>query len=181
MDVAAPRHSRLAITLHWITAVAVLGMLSVGLWMTGLPIGLLKLEVYAWHKWIGVAVLVLAAARLLWRWRYAPPALPGSLPFWERQVAKIAHWSLFALLLAMPISGWLMNSASGIGLYWFGYIPVPDLVPSDPDLFAVLRIVHRILSRLLIAIVILHVAAVIYHDVFRRDGIFRRMWPTGGK
>lgn len=177
---ASARHNRAAIALHWITAFAVLGMLGAGLWMTGLPLGLLKLEVYAWHKWMGIAVLALTATRLMWRWRHPPPALPGTLPFWERRLARIAHWMLFALLIALPVSGWLMNSASGIGLYWFGYVPIPDLVPRDPDLFSALRVVHWALSRLLIAMVALHVAAVVYHDVLRRDGIFRRMWPTGG-
>lgn len=178
---AAGKHSQTAIGLHWITALAVLGLLGVGLWMVGLPLGLLKLKVYAWHKWIGMAVLALTVARLLWRWRHPPPALPGSLRDWERRLAPIAHWTLFALLLAMPLSGWMMNSAAGVGLYWFGYIPIPDLVPRDSDLFAALKTVHKVLSRLLIAVVILHVAAVIYHDVLRRDGVFRRMWPTGGK
>lgn len=177
---AGPRHNRPAIALHWITAIAVLGTIGVGLWMTRLPLGLLKLEAYAWHKWTGIAVLAVTAARLLWRWRHPPPALPGALPFWERRLAKIGHWTLFTLLLAMPVSGWLMNSAAGIGLYWFGYVPIPDLVPPNPDLFAVLRTVHFILSRLLIATVALHLAAVVYHDVLRRDGIFRRMWPSGG-
>lgn len=164
--------------LHWVSALAVLALLAVGLWMTGLPLGLLKLEVYAWHKWIGLAVLVLTAARLLWRRRHPPPALPGTLPAWERGLARVAHWTLLVLLLLMPISGWLMNSAAGIGLYWFGYLPVPDLVPRDPELFEALRTVHRVLSRLLIAVVALHVGAVIHHDVLRRDGIFRRMWPS---
>jgi cytochrome b561 len=177
---AAGKHSRTTIGLHWITALAVLGLLGVGLWMVGLPLGLLKLKVYAWHKWIGIAVLAMTVVRLLWRWRHPPPMLPGSLRDWERRLAPIAHWSLFALLLAMPLSGWMMNSAAGVGLYWFGYIPIPDLVPRDPDLFATLKTVHKILSRLLIAVVVLHVGAVIYHDVLRRDGVFRRMWPTGG-
>ncbi|TAJ26804.1 MAG: cytochrome b [Reyranella sp.] len=178
---AAGKHSQTAIGLHWITALAVLGLLGVGLWMVGLPLGLLKLKVYAWHKWIGLAVLALTVARLLWRWRHPPPSLPGSVRDWERRLAPIAHWTLFALLLAMPLSGWLMNSAAGVGLYWFGYIPIPDLVPRDPDLFAALKTVHKVLSRLLIAVVALHVGAVIYHDVLRHDGVFRRMWPTGGK
>lgn len=178
---AAGKHSPAAIGLHWITALAVLGLLGVGLWMVGLPLGLLKLKVYAWHKWIGIAVLALTLARLLWRWRHPPPMLPGSLRDWERRLAPIAHWTLFALLLAMPLSGWLMSSAAGVGLYWFGYIPIPDLVSRDPDLFGALRTVHKVLSRLLIAVVALHVGAVIHHDVLRRDGVFRRMWPTGGK
>ena len=165
--------------LHWITALAVLGLLGVGLWMTDLPLGLLKLEVYGWHKWIGLTVLVLTMVRLWWRWRHPPPPLPGALPNWERRAAHAAHWALFFLLLAMPISGWLMNSAAGVGLYWFGYVPIPDLVPRDPALFETLRTVHRVLSRLLMAVVALHVGAVVYHDVLRRDGIFRRMWLSG--
>mgnify|MGYP001072084599 FL=1 len=165
--------------LHWITALAVLGLLGVGLWMTDLPLGLLKLEVYGWHKWIGLVVLALTVARLWWRWRHPPPALPGPLPAWECRAAHVAHGALFFLLLAMPISGWLMNSAAGVGLYWFGYVPIPDLVPRDPALFETLRTVHRVLSRLLMAVIALHVGAVVYHDVLRRDGIFRRMWLSG--
>lgn len=176
-DVPAQTHGRAAIGLHWITAFAVLGLLGVGLWMTGLPIGLLKLKVYAWHKWIGLVVLVLTAGRLLWRYRHPPPPLPDALRRWERGLAPLAHWTLLGLLLAMPLSGWLMNSAAGVSLYWFGYVHIPDLVPRNPDLFSALRTAHEILSRLLIAMVVLHVAAVIYHDVLRRDGIFRRMWP----
>lgn len=173
----APTYGCAAIGLHWITALAVLGLLGVGLWMTGLPLSLLKLKVYAWHKWIGIAVLLLTTGRLLWRYRHPPPPLPDALRRWERRLAALAHWALLALLLAMPVSGWLMNSAAGVGLYWFGYIPIPDLVPRDPDLFAALRAVHKVLSRVLIAMVALHVAAVIYHDVLRRDGIFHRIWP----
>jgi len=178
--VPAPSHPLTAQALHWITALAVLGLIGLGLWMTGLPLGRLKLQAYAWHKWIGLVVLVLTVARLLWRWRYPPPPLPGTLRRWELTLAPAGHWALLVLLIAMPVSGWLMNSAAGVGLYWFGVIPVPDLVPRDPDLFEALRTAHRILSRLLIATITLHVAAVIYHDVLRRDGIFRRMWPFGG-
>ena len=79
----------------------------------------------------------------------------------------------------MPISGWLMSSAAGVSVFWFGYIPLPDLVPRDPALFDALRTTHYILSRLLIAVLALHVGAVVHHDVLRRDGVFRRMWPSG--
>lgn len=180
-DGSRPDHPSTAKALHWITAVCVLGLLGVGLWMTGLPLGLLKLQAYAWHKWVGLVVLTLTLLRLWWRWRHPPPPLPGALPLWERRLARAAHGALFVLLLAMPISGWTMNSAAGVGLYWFGYLPIPDLVPRDPALFEALRTVHRTLSKLLIAVVVLHIGAVVYHDVFRRDGIFRRMWFSGGK
>ena len=78
----------------------------------------------------------------------------------------------------MPISGWLMSSAAGVSVIWFGLLPLPDLVPRDPDLFGALRFAHHVLARLLIAAIVLHLAAVVRHDVLRRDGIFRRMWPS---
>ena len=86
----APSYHAAAKTLHWLTAVAVLGLLGIGLWMTGLPIGLLKLQVYNWHKWIGLTVLALTVLRLLWRWRHPPPALPDTVTRWS------APWHLSA-------------------------------------------------------------------------------------
>ena len=175
----APTYHAAAKSLHWLTAAAVLGLLGVGLWMTGLPISLLKLQVYNWHKWIGLAVLVVTALRLLWRWRNPPPPLPATVAPWERVLAPVGHWTLLILLLAMPASGWLMSSAAGMSIAWFGVMPLPDLVPRDPALFEILRTAHVVLSRLLIVVVTLHVAAVLHHDVGRRDGIFRRMWFSG--
>lgn len=175
----APTYHAAAKTLHWLTAAAVLGLLGAGLWMTGLPISLLKLQVYNWHKWIGLTVLALTALRLLWRWRNPPPPLPGTVTRWERALAPAGHWALLLLLLAMPVSGWLMSSAAGVSVAWFGALPLPDLVPRDPALFESLRTAHFFLSRLLIVVVVLHIAAVLHHDLIRRDGIFRRMWFSG--
>ena len=174
-----PTYHAAAKTLHWLTALAVFGLLGIGLWMTGLPLGLQKLQVYNWHKWIGLVVLVLTAARLLWRWRHPPPPLPDAVTRWERALALVGHWALLILLLAMPASGWLMSSAAGVSVSWFGVLPLPNLVSPNPDLFETLRTMHYVLSRCLIVVVALHVVAVLHHDVLRRDGIFRRMWPSG--
>src|SRR5262245_13720992 len=103
-------------------------MLALGLWMTGLPISLLKLQVYGSHKWLGAVVRCLAPAGVLWRWRSRPPALPTTVAAWELRLAPVVQWSLLALLLAMPVSGWLMSSAAGVSVYWFGVLPLPDLV-----------------------------------------------------
>ena len=177
---AGPTYNPAAKALHWLTALAVLGMLGLGLWMTELPLGFTKLYAFAWHKWIGLCVLVLTVGRLLWRWRHPPPPLPTGLPHWQLLTAPITHWTLLILLLLMPLSGWLMTSAAGVSVYWFGYIPVPDLVSRDQDLFEALRTTHYILSRLLMVVLVLHIGAVVHHDVLRRDGIFRRMWPFEG-
>ncbi len=177
--VADPTYHPVAKTLHWITAAAVLGLLGLGLWMTDLPLGFIKLSAYNWHKWIGLCVLMLTAVRLLWRWRHPPPPLPGAVLRWQAALAPVAHWALLALLLAMPLSGWLMSSAAGVSVLWFGYVPLPDLVPRDLALFEILRTTHYILSRVLIAALVLHIGAVVHHDLVRRDGVLRRMWPFG--
>ena len=162
--------------LHWLTAVGVLGLLAAGLWMTGLPFGLLKLKAYAWHKWIGLTVLVLTLARLFWRWRAPPPSLPAQVTGWERRLAPLGHATLLALLLAQPVVGWLMSSAGGVQVFWFGFVPLPDLVPRDQQLFEALKLAHRALAYTLMAVVAVHILAVVRHDFFRRDGVFRRMW-----
>jgi cytochrome b561 len=164
--------------LHWITAAAVFGLLALGLWMTGLPIGLTKLEAYAWHKWIGLTVFLLTVARLVWRWHAPPPPLPDAVTLWERRLAPVSHGALLVLLVALPITGWLMSSAGGVEIFWFGLVPLPNPVPRDAGLFERLRTAHHWLAWTLMAVLALHVAAVVRHDVLRRDGVFRRMWPS---
>ncbi|MBM3643371.1 MAG: cytochrome b [Alphaproteobacteria bacterium] len=177
---ASERYHPAAKALHWTTAIAVFLLLGVGFWMTGLPVSAfkLKLQVYNWHKWIGLVVLVLTLARLWWRWRHPPPPLPGTLAAWERRLAPLGHALLLALLIAMPISGWAMSSAAGVPVVWFGVIPLPDLIPRDQSSFETVRAVHKVLSRLLVVTIFGHLAAIVRHDVFRRDGILRRMLPT---
>jgi len=105
--------------------------------------------------------------------------LPGTIVRWQAVLAPIAHWSLLVLLLAMPISGWFMSSAAGVSVIWFGILPLPDLVPRDLALFERLRTLHHWLAWILMALLTLHLLAVVRHDVLRRDGIFRRMSPFG--
>jgi cytochrome b561 len=174
--VADARYHPAARVLHWSTAVLVIGLLGVGLWMTGLPISQLKLLVYAWHKWLGLVVLMLTLTRLAWRRYSPPPPLPASVTPWDRELAPVGHWALLVLLLIQPAVGWLMSSAGGVQVFWFGYLALPDLVPRDPALFRILRAAHKYFAFLLMALIALHVAAVLRHDLLRRDGIFRRMW-----
>ena len=171
------RYAPLAQALHWLTALLVLGLIAVGLWMVALPIGFTKLYAYGWHKWIGLTIMVLTLVRLAWRWRHPPPPLPLRLARWERVLAPAAHALLYLLLLAMPLSGWLMTSAAGLPVFWFGLFQVPDLVGRDPQLFELFRATHHWLSRAVILLLAIHIGAVLRHDVLRRDGVLRRMWP----
>lgn len=175
---AAGQYNTPALVLHWATAPLVIGLLAVGLWMVGLEISRLKLVVYGWHKWIGLVVLAIVVIRLIWRALNRPPPLPATVAPWERRAAAIAHGLLYGLLLAMPLSGWAMTSAAGQPVIWFGVLRLPDIVGRDPALLEIFRGIHHWLSRLLLLTIALHVAAVIRHDVLRRDGILRRMLPA---
>lgn len=173
---AGTAYHPLAKALHWLTALCVLGLIAVGLWMTEMPLSLMKLQLYAWHKWLGLLVLLITFGRLAWRLRSPPPPLPNIVIDWERRLAPYSHGLLLFLLLALPVSGWLMSSAGGVTVYWFGVLQLPDLVPRGLALFEALRRLHHVLAWCLIALIALHVLAVLHHDVIRRDGIFRRMW-----
>lgn len=173
---AGTAYHPLAKALHWLTALCVLGLIAVGLWMTEMPISLMKLQLYAWHKWLGLLVLLITFGRLVFRLRSPPPPLPNVVIDWERRMAPYSHGLLLFLLLALPFSGWLMSSAGGVTVYWFGVLRLPDLVPRDLALFEGLRRLHHVLAWSLVALLALHVLAVLHHDVIRRDGIFRRMW-----
>ena len=173
----ADTYTPVAKVLHWLTALAVLGLIGLGLWMVGLPIGLTKLYAFAWHKWIGLTVLTLTVLRWIWRALHPPPVLPATVTPWERALAPWVHILLLVLLLALPVSGWLMSSAGGVKVIWFGYLPMPDLVGRDLHLFETLRTLHHWLAWTLMGVLVLHLGAVVRHDLLRRDGIFRRMSP----
>jgi cytochrome b561 len=179
MPGASDRYAPFAQVLHWLTALLVLGLIGVGLWMVGLPIGLPKLYAYAWHKWIGLTVLALTLARVAWRTWRAPPPLPATVTLWERALAPWSHAALLVLLLSLPLTGWMMSSAGGVPVVWFGALPLPDLVARDIQLFERLRTTHHWLAWTLMALLVVHALAVVHHDVVRRDGILRRMLPFG--
>lgn len=174
---ASTRYSGLAIALHWLMALAILGMLGVGLWMTDLKNSPTKIEVYTWHKWVGLTVLALAAIRLIWRvYRKPPPALSAAA--WQQRAASATHGLMYALMLAMPLSGWLQNSASGFPLTWFGLFKVPALVARDKAAFAFWQSTHEWLAYSLIALITLHIAAALKHQLIDRDQTLRRMLPA---
>lgn len=174
---SAATYGLAAKTLHWLTALLVIGLLGLGLWMVGLPPSMQKLKVYSWHKWAGITVLALSVLRLGWRQLRPPPPLPATVAPLERRLAPWGHAALYVLLFAMPLTGWLMSSAAGIPVVWFGIWPLPDLVAKDEALFKALQNAHHLLSRALMLVLAIHVAAVIRHDVMRRDGVLRRMLP----
>lgn len=170
------RYDRGAIALHWITAALIVANLLLGLSMVPLPISPRKLHWYLWHKSIGLTIFALTSLRLAWR-AIRPHPAPVPMPQWQRRAAYASHALLYALLLAIPISGWVYSSATGVSVVYLGIVPLPDLVAKDKALGDALRIVHVALNSLLVAVVCLHIAAAIKHHLVDRDAVLTRMLP----
>lgn len=167
-----------AIALHWIMALGLLGMLFLGIWMTSLPDSDAKFKLYDWHGWTGVTMLVLALCRLAWRLTHRPPELPGTLPDFARHAAETAHNVLYVLMLAQPIVGWLMNSANGYPTSWFGVLTLPTLIPKDEAFGHQLQVLHGALGYSLLALIGVHVAAALKHQLIDKTGLLSRLLPT---
>lgn len=163
--------------LHWLMALLLIGLLALGFVMTEMPLSPQKLQVYSWHKWAGVTVFLLLLVRLAWRITHRPPPLPWQMGKLQQVAAHLGHIGLYVLMLALPISGWLMSSAKGFQTVWFGVLPIPDLLPKDKVLGELLEEVHETLSWVLIVMLAAHVAAALKHHFVDRDDILTRMLP----
>ncbi|TXI20027.1 MAG: cytochrome b [Roseateles sp.] len=175
----ADRYTPLAILLHWLLALAIVGAFGVGLYMADLPFSPLRLKLYNWHKWAGVTILALSALRLLWRLTHRPPADPP-MPAWQARAAHATHALLYVAFFAVPLSGWAMSSALGYPIVWFGVLPLPDLLPKNPELGEVLEEVHELLAWGLALLVLAHIGAALKHHFIDRDGLLKRM-SFGGR
>lgn len=172
------RYTGVAIGLHWLIGLMILGSFGVGLYMVDLSLSPTKLRLYSWHKWAGVTIFTLVLIRCLWRITHAVPALPAEMPKWQRLAAEASHYLLYALMIAIPLSGWLMSSAKGFQTVYFGVLPIPDLLVKNEALGETLALVHKFLNFTMIAIVIVHVAAALKHHFIDKDDILRRMLPA---
>jgi cytochrome b561 len=177
LNAAPNRYTLTAIRLHWLMAILLVGLFAVGLYMTGLKLSPQKLQLYSWHKWAGVTVFVLALARLAWRTGHTPPADPVGMPRWQVVAAHGVHHLLYLLMIAIPLSGWLMSSAKGFQTVWFGVLPLPDLLQKDKELGDQLQTVHQFLNYSLAALVLAHAGAALKHHFIDRDGVLARMLP----
>ena len=168
-------------TLHWIVAVLVLGLLLLGFSMVWLVSGLgTKFELYQLHKSLGVLVCALVVVRLAWRWlNPRVPALPGDLEPWERMAARLTHHGLYALLLVMPVTGWILASSSPLGLptVIFGLFTLPNPFGPNAALEQAMKWVHAGLALTVVLLLALHVGAALRHHFARRDDVLVRMLP----
>jgi cytochrome b561 len=171
----AERWGGLSIALHWLTFLLVLGMATVGLLMVQMEPSPLKVQVYALHKSFGLTVLALTVLRLLWRASGRVPAPVPGTPAWQQRIASATHGALYALLLAVPLSGWWFNSAAGFPLRWFGLVKLPKLTGFDPAIKALARETHETLFFVLAGLVAVHAAAALWHHYRQHDRTLLRM------
>jgi len=172
----ALRYGFVAQGLHWIIAAMLVIQVALGKIADELPTGLDKLALMARHKSVGITILALAAIRLAWRLIDRPPP-PPPMPRWQHAASRLTHGAFYVLLFAMPVTGWLMSSASNYPVSWFGLFQLPDFVRPDEGLEHRLEDVHETLAKVLIALAILHVVAALKHQFIDRDGLLMRMLP----
>ena len=164
--------------LHWLMAALLLAMLFIGVAMVASLANYHRLV--AIHRPLGIAILILAAVRLVNRRFTTLPPFPPTMSERERLLASISERLLYALMFALPLVGWGMLSAGHYPIVMFGPVHLPPIMPASPTLFAVLRKAHTVLAYLLFVTFIFHLSTVLYHTLIVRDRLLNRMavWPV---
>jgi len=175
----ASRWGSLAKFFHWAVVLLILVQATVGLIMVELPKRPNVIPVYTFHKSLGLTILTLAVLRLLWRLFDRRPEEPAGMPHWQVIAARISHVLLYALLFAVPLSGWLFDSATRLRpLYWFGLFQVPSLTGGPNEaLKDFAEEAHEFLFWTLAVVAAVHAAAALVHHFRDRDEVLRRMLP----
>ena len=171
------RYTRVAVLFHWALAILLIGTfiggeLMVREWVPN------RFVLYQWHKTFGILILVLTAGRLLWRLTHKPPALPADTPRWQSLASHATHWSFYVLMVAMPLLGWAMVSASSLPVptELFGVIPLPDLPVTESEAVENrFKDLHHTGAKVFFALFVLHVGAALWHQFGKRDGLLSRM------
>lgn len=165
---------------HWLIAALILAQFAIGSIAEEMKLTPAKLDLFVWHKSLGVTVLALAVFRLAWRFVNPTPAPPPGIPNWEQKLAAVAHGLIYVLIFAVPLSGWLVSDASRVPFKAFFIVSMPDLIATNHDLQEAAAEVHEALTTALLLLVILHVAAALRHHFLLRDDVLRRMLTGRG-
>jgi cytochrome b561 len=163
--------------LHWLIAALIIVMFGLGWYMSDLPLGQRKFELYQLHKSLGITILVLAAVRLIWRLFNPAPPLPPTLAPWERTAARANHALLYTMLFVQPIVGFLQSNAANFPVVWWGTVRLPAVLGTNEALAETLVEVHGWGSRVILVLVLLHVGAALRHHFILKDDVLRRMLP----
>jgi cytochrome b561 len=163
--------------LHWFMALCIISMLFIGVGMvsTVAPKYLTLIQI---HKTLGITILVLALIRLSMRFVYGSPALPVDLPTPIRLAADLSQYVFYALMIAMPLIGWGMLSAASHPVVIFGTMHLFPILPVNANYYSLLRCAHMYLGLAFYVLILMHVAALLFHKFVRKDGVFEVMAPV---
>ena len=162
---------------HWLMALLIFAQIALGLLAVSWRLSPTKLNLFFWHKSTGMLILALLALRLLWRLANRTPELPASMPGWERAAARLSHGLLYLLMIALPITGWIVNSASNIPFRIFWLVPLPAIVAPDQATADLAALVHRGLFVVLALVLVAHIGAALRHHFVKRNTVLIRMLP----
>lgn len=191
------RYTTVAVALHWLIALLVLGMVPAGWWMSDAiknpETQMQAFQVFQLHKSMGFTILALTVARLVWRLMHPAPPLPAGMAGWQRLGAHLTHWGFYALLILIPLSGWVYVSTGWsaelarpvpVPTLWFGLFEIPHLpfIAGQPQEARVAiseasMSAHSALVWGGIVLFVLHVGAALKHHVMDGDGVLARMIP----
>jgi cytochrome b561 len=175
-----PYYGTTAKVLHWAIVALLVVQYPLGWLMPDIHRNMKPGVAMTWHISIGTIILALIAARLLWRLTH-PVAPESALPPWQRVTSEVAHWLLYALVLATTLSGWLFASARGWQISWFFIAPLPMLGGENRQLGKAINGWHQNFEWALLILIGVHVAAALLHLFYYRDGVMQRMLPAAGK
>lgn len=167
--------------LHWVLAVAIIGMFAYGLWMKSLPVREDRVYHYAIHASFGISILVLMVLRVLWRTANPTPRPPAGAQKWEITAGHLGHLGLYLTAFGTLIAGWFLagSGKATLNYYLFGIVPVPNMLSVNSPYHDFVGEAHELFAYAMIALVVVHVAASIWHERVKRDGVMARM--TTGK
>lgn len=171
------RFSTLAIAFHWIIGLLILTAIALSYYWDELPRGPEKYEIYNLHKSIGILVLLFALPRLAYRLMHGRPPKFDHYKKWEVTLSSVVTWSLYGLMIAMPISGWLMSSGGGYAVPFFGLFEMPALIGKSKELGGIFHETHELCGNVIQILIVLHVGGTLKHYVMDKDNTLYRMLP----
>jgi cytochrome b561 len=174
------RYGAVGVLLHWTMGILIIALAGLGLYMVTLPdvgFNIKKITLLLYHKELGMLVLALAVLRLSWRLGNVIPQATAHLPDWQNIAARFVHLSFYALMFALPITGWLMSSAAGFPVSFLKLITFPDLISKNEYLFQRFIEIHKWLGYALIFFVLIHSGAALRHHFIFKDDTLRKMLP----
>jgi cytochrome b561 len=166
-------------TIHWLMAALIFVTLPLGVWASLLPGGDgTRIQILFFHKSIGVTILGLIVLRIVWRLIVGVPAYAELLGKLTEIASRAGHFALYALMIAMPVSGYLGSTAGGRAVSWFGLFELPRLVAKDRSLAVAAGWAHLVFAWMLAFALAAHLGAVVWHAMIKRDSVLTRMWPS---